>query len=319
MTKLHDIKQEILDRAKAGEITPEAAVKEFEARVMPGRTYVPKDRDARKAQYATDKELRLRARHSSVPFISSAFNDLFRLTQGLTLVGGVSGQGKSTTAANIVAGFFEAADEKRKAIVLTNEETSEAVYNRVAAIQTKNSFFDLQRGKLKPQSVGEVEDQAHLIMDRLIIEAGDSVYEMNYLEDVMGALNYAREVQNVGLIILDYYQTVNSSREFPDESPYQVLKRLGSFLKDYGRSAPVPVVCFAQLKNRSESPDFKERVEGDRTIFNHAFTAVEIVPDFQTCITKFMVVKDRFGFGQGKEIEMEYINGWYQPVGGSTL
>jgi replicative DNA helicase len=317
LSQLKDIKKEIVERARAGELTPEQAVQEFEKRALPGRTYQPKDRDARKRQYYTDRDLRLRARSTSVPFISSAFNPIFKLSQGLVLVGGVSGQGKSTTAANIVAGFLDNSD--RKAIVLTNEETSESVYNRVAAIQTRNSFFDLQRGKLPPTAVQEVEDQANLLMDRLIIEAGDSVYEMNCIEDVEGALEYAAGVKDVGLILLDYYQTVNTSRECPDDSPYQVLKRLGFYLKDYGRRAAVPVVCFAQLKNRSESPDFKERVEGDRTIYNHAFTVVEIVPDFKTCITKFTVHKDRFGYGQGKEIEMEYVNGWYQPVGGGSL
>ena len=160
MTKLHDIKKEILAKADAGEITPQQAVQEFERRVMPGRTYQPKDKNERLKQYATDKELRLRARQSSVPFISAEFNGLFKLSQGLVLVGGVSGQGKSTTAANIVAGFLANSDDKKKAIVITNEETSEAVINRVACIQLGYSFFELQKGRMLADKLNEVTQLA---------------------------------------------------------------------------------------------------------------------------------------------------------------
>jgi hypothetical protein len=52
-------------------------------------------------------------------------------------------------------------------------------------------------------------------------------------------------------------------------------------------------------------------VQNDKTIFNHAFLAIEIEPDFETLTTKFTIHKDRFFGHTGKEVQMEFKGGRY--------
>lgn len=280
--------------------------------IMATRTFVPPSRSDLAKQYASDKDLRERALRSCIPFIHDHFSDNYRLTQGLTLVGGVSGQGKSTTTANVLSAFLNTSNDK-KALVITNEESAEAVFNRVACVLTKKNFFALHRGKMNAADRREVEDMANLLFDRIVVvyEGG---WDMTCLEDVQSVLEHVA-TGGYGIAVIDYLQTVAFSKERPDMEPFQVSKTLGLYLKDYGRRVPMPVVVFAQLKTRSENGEFKDRIENDKTIYNHAFSCIEIIPDFETGITKFIIHKDRFGMGQGEKIDMQYVDGRYEPVG----
>lgn len=315
MSNVKLITDNIVDKLEKKEITPQQAIEEVAKSMMTKRKYVPPTIDDVKQKYVTNLVLRDRALASTVPFIDPGVGSEFKLSQGLILVGGVTGQGKSTTSANLIAGFLNA-EPKKKVLVITNEENTAAVYDRVACVLLKFNFKSYYAGKLSKSQTEEVRDLSRSLMNQITVEEGSIKYDMTCLEDVEAALVHASE-GGYGLACLDYLQTVCHSSEDPNLEPVQVSKRLGFFLKDYSRKVEIPVIVFVQLKPQDAAPDFASRIMNDKTIMTHAFMAVEVVPEFDTQQSRFVFHKDRFGEAQGKEIVMEYVGGRFQPIEGS--
>jgi hypothetical protein len=310
MSSIKLVKQEVLEKMAAGEMSLNTGAEKLINATRASSQYRPPNLQKRREQYYQDRELRELSLHNGVPLcVPALFARDFRLPPGLVLFGGVSGQAKTTTAANLVAGYLEYNPTKH-ILTLSNEEMSESFYNRVACIHLKHNFADFQNGRLDAISRSEVEDHAQTLMDRLIVDAGGGDFKMDCLEHVQAALEYAAQ-QGVGLVVFDYFQTVSRSETNEDMEHFRVLKEMGSYLRDYGRRSAVPVAVFAQLKPTSQAPDFKSRVEMDRTIYNDAFMAVEVVPNFETKTTKFVLHKDRLGIWPAREIEMKFVGGRY--------
>lgn len=303
----------VIRAIKDGTMSPTEAVKVVNemtpVELRLGRQYKPKGKEARATQYAKKKALRREMLINRVPFIHRDFLPDFFLCQGLILVAAMSGNSKSTTAANVLACFAKECPSG-KAVVITNEESADAVYDRVSCILTKTSYIDLYKGKLSPQDEDMIEDTSHHLMDAIEVVDDDS-WDMSCLEDVQSVLEYAAK-DGVNLVILDYLQTVTWSRKDPNKESFQISKDLGLYLKDYGKRVGVPIVTFAQLKPKTESGELHNRIQNDKTIYNHAFTVIEVVPDFQTLMTTFTIHKDRFGYVQGKEVVLKFNHGRYE-------
>jgi hypothetical protein len=92
------------------------------------------------------------------------------------------------------------------------------------------------------------------------------------------------------------------------------LKDFGFYLKDYGIRSTVPIVNFVQLKSDAESTDFADRVQNDRTIYNHAENVIEIRPDFETKKTTFRFHKGRFLANQNDARVLAWNFGRYEAV-----
>jgi transposase-like protein len=67
------------------------------------------------------------------------------------------------------------------------------------------------------------------------------------------------------------------------------------------------------MKENSDE-EFKDRVENDKTIYNHAFQAIEIVPDFDASTSKFIIHKDRFGYKQGRTLHAKFNDGRFEAL-----
>jgi hypothetical protein len=266
----------------------------------------PQTAEERRERARRDRERREAALQNSVPFISP--NAGFSLGRGFNLICGQSGQSKSTTSANIVAGAVEYT--KGNILVMSNEETSSAVYDRVACILTHTPFQKFYHRRLTGQQLTAVEKAADLVADRVEVLDFESHLSMGVVEDVERVLSWAPK--HYSLIVLDYVQNVNASREDPQATSWDISKRLGRFLKDLSQELTNPLVVFAQLKPKSHSEDISDRIQNDKTLFNHALLCVEIVPDFETRETTFKIHKDRFGPMQGKEVNMRFREGWYE-------
>lgn len=306
--------EEIYEKLKTGELDPEEAVKLNLQRLQTTkRLYIPPTTEDIRGEYRSDLEIWRKGRDSQIPFISEEATS-FRLSQGLVLLGGISGQGKSSVAANIIAGFLKFKPEL-KALMVTNEESTASVYDRIACILLRSNFLAYYNRELDLETEQRIQEQSELLGNSVIVEGGSRAYDMTCLEDVQAVLVHMSE-GGYGLCLLDYLQTVTWSRERPDLEPMQVSKRLGDFFKRFSSKVPMPLCVFVQLRSKgAENNDFKSRVENDRTIFNHAFAAVEIIPDFETGITKFVTVKDRFQTAREEtEVEMKFIGGRFEPL-----
>lgn len=272
----------------------------------------PKDlQEVLTAKYHLEKDRRKDAFKRAIPFIGSEFDGIYALTQGLILVAAKSGNAKSTTAANILAHFLES-DKVGRAIVISNEESLESIYNRIACGMAKLPFIQYHKGELSQEKCEFIESSAEaIIRSGRVLVVDDGEWDMTILEDVQAVLEFAAK-QDVKLVIIDYLQTVNTSSQHPDWDSFRVSKELGFFLKNYGKRVTLPVVVFAQLKPQSESADIMSRFQNDRTIYNHAFDVIEVVPDFETRTTSFIIHKHRFGYAQGKTVTMYFNNGRYE-------
>jgi hypothetical protein len=314
-------KMKLIQDLQQGLISPEESVKAFQS--LPangqkgGRVYNPKSTDERKAQYASARRVRSAARQARIPFVSKFFLPDFYLGQGLTIVGAESGRAKSTTCANILHGYLQSVRD-RPALVLANEEAADAVYDRSACIALKSSYTEFFRGSASPGEERRVVDYVeNQIIPRVeVIE--DGAYDMSYLEDVQSVLETAA-TSNVGLVLIDYLQAITQSRKQPDLEAFQISKLFGHYLKDYGKRNGFPVVCFVQLHPESVGPTMASRIQNDKTIFNHAFTAIEIKPDFETLTTVFKVHKDRFFGHTGAEVTCAFKGGRYVFNGEESL
>jgi replicative DNA helicase len=276
-----------------------------------GRKYTASDEKSRRESYMRDRELRRIALAARVPFIDSETG--IQVYPGLVLIGGVSGKGKTTLLANMLAGFVK--HSQKKAVVITNEESLGSLYDRVACILASVNFNRFYEGRLSAADMAMVEDTALEVMKQIEV-VDNPAYDMSCMEDVQSVLEHAAHEQ-LGLAALDYHQTVNSSRVDPSLESFSVLKRLGFWLKDYSKRVPIPILNLVQLRKGSEGEEFKERIENDRTIYNHAFQCIEVLPDFDARQTTFKVVKDRYGQQQTSEIVMKYVDGKFCYDGGS--
>ena len=272
-----------------------------------GRKFTPPTEQALLELYDSDEKMRERALEAQIPFISE--NTGFVLYPGLVLIGGVSGRGKSTLAANILAGFLTTKN-KGEALVISNEESLGSIYNRIACIMLGLSFFKYHNGRYTERERRSVREAAQDIIKRVKVcqVAG---WDMSIMEDVQAMLEYAAE-SGSSIALADYFQTISTSRKHPDLESFQVHKRFGFWLKDYACKVPMPVVMFAQLKTDSENHEIKDRIENDRTIANHAFQVIEVVPDFDACNSNFKMHKDRFGGQTNKDITMSFKEGRFE-------
>lgn len=260
----------------------------------------------RKEAARRDRERRETARVNSIPFISPLSE--ITLGRGFNLICGQPGQSKSTTAANLVAGAVEYSNAN--ILVMSNEETSSAVLDRIACILTHTPFQRYYNKKLTGTQTAAVESTADIVAERVQVLDFESAYNMSIVEDVEAVL--AQAPNNFGLIVFDYIQNTTSSREREDLLTWDISKRLGLFLKNMSQTLTVPLVVFAQLRPKAAIEAIAERIQNDKTLFNHALQCIEIVPDFETRETTFKVHKDRFGPMQGKEVKMQFRDGWYE-------
>lgn len=321
MADIKDIKSSLIQKARDGEITASEAFASFEkispGQIRTGRIYEQKDQNARISQYRESRAIRRAIRANRVPFISKAFLPGLWLSQGLALVGAKSGRAKSTTASNVLAGFLRGVPD-RTAIIVSNEEATDAIYERTACILLELNYVELSKGNFSLKEEAAVEDCITQFIIPRVEVVEDGKFNMSYIEDVQSVLETAAN-DKVGLVIVDYLQCITQSRNEPTLESFQISKKLGLYFKDYGKQHGVPVVCFAQLSDGASGADFAGRVQNDKTFFNHAFLAIEIEPDFETLTTKFKVHKDRFFGHTGKEVVMDFKGGRYEPQGGEAL
>lgn len=314
-------KMKLIQDLQQGLISPEESVKAFQslppAGQKGGRVYNPKSTDERKAQYASARRVRGAARAARIPFVSKFFLPDFFLGQGLTIVGAESGRAKSTTCANILHGYLQSVRD-RPALVLANEEAADAVYDRAACIAQRTNYTEYFRGNCSAADEQRINDYVEEKIIPRVEVIDDGAYDMSYLEDVQSVLETAA-TSNVGLVLIDYLQAITQSRKNPELEAFQVSKLFGLYLKDYGKKNSFPVVCFVQLHPESVGPTLASRIQNDKTIFNHAFAALEIKPDFETLTTKFKVHKDRFFGHTGAEVVCDFKGGRYVFNGEESL
>lgn len=298
-------------------ISPEELVKKQEAKTLSKglRAYKPRSTEARLSLYDEDAARAELAQKQRIVLFDPGCG--IYVQPGFVIVGGVSGKGKSNVTGNLAGGYIKNGG-KKPIIILSNEESSAAIYDRIACVQLDYNFYSLKNGTASPkmrrdikEAVAEIAKQVEIITD------GD--FKTDTYEDVLSVMEYVVG-SDAGLFIGDYWQNVNTSREEPQMETFRLSKRMGFKMKELGERATIPIVWLAQMssasgKGASAIVDVKERVENDKSLFNHCHQFIDLTPDFETSTTTFKVWKDRYGGTQGQEVVMKFVGGRYEYEG----
>ena len=245
-------------------------------------------------------------------------NDDFRgkvpfFPRNVILAAAETGVGKSTICSNLAT---RAMLQKQRILILTNEENVGDVYNRITcnimgwAYVDHGSFTDEQRKKFS--------EMTPLLAQRIEV-VGNSRNGLTGLtttiEGVEQVLNSIVKNDNkFDLIMVDYYQNIDKSTEFPHLSDWQVQYRFCKFIDQYKNISPATIVILAQLKSSKDKElPFKEAIEGRKTILNISTCAMRVTKDAEEKRTGFEIVKSRFTEGLGTTTYVGFNKGQYVP------
>ena len=115
--------------------------------------------------------------------------------------------------------------------------------------------------------------------------------------------------------MIDYFQQIKKSVKNPNKKGLDVLTDLRMWLGKYIRTSNIPVVLFAQLHSlgKRNNAELDSRIKDCPSVYETATVCVEVIPDFETKTTKFLIKKDRFGF-TGMKIECAFDKGKYVEI-----
>ena len=252
----------------------------------------------------------------SAVFLDNAFQQYIPyFTNNLILIGARSGNGKSTITANLALNGLK---QDKNVLIITNEEIVSDVYNRITCLA--NGWFYVDHKSFSPEQIEFFNKQYPALGKKVRVVAdhhnGRSGLTTTY-EGVKSILESLHKTTNkYDIIIIDYFQNVSSSLEFPNLEEWKVLDKLSHFLDGFRKVYNAPIVLLAQLKSTKEDSDtpYKERIERCKSIYNMSTCAIEVeaIPDQLS--TKFTIHKSRFSQGIGKSIIMGFYRGMYIPL-----
>ncbi len=227
--------------------------------------------------------------------------------ENLYLFCAYSGSGKSTVAANI---SFPLWKQKKKVLVISNEEDAKDIIFRIACLDKGYNFNDWKKNLMPIDCIKEVAMLYDDITD--YVKVVDVKWEKGgtqRIEMIKGVLETIRG-NGYSCAIIDYFQLIQYSLDDPSHSRYDVLNDFRNWINIYIKSCEVPIVLFAQLHStgkRGESLD--SRIKECSNIIEPATVIIEVVPNFEDSTSSFCVWKDRFGIAQGTKIVCPFDKG----------
>ncbi len=264
------------------------------------------------------------AAKNKMVFINDDFEDAIPFFQkNIILLAGQTGDGKSTTVANLIRSVIcnknPVTGQKRRALVITNEEATEDVFNRVTCLSKGWDYKN--HDKFTEEQVATFNRMLGILAKRGVLTVidknyGGSTNTTSTLEgicQIFDSLIANKEYFDV--VLIDYYQNVISSRDNPSLGPYQVQELLANKLDGYKNVYPAAIVLMAQVapQDKDGKVPFKIRIEGRKSILNVATCCVEIIADKEERVTKWRIHKSRFNGSAGQTITTGWKKGEYVP------
>lgn len=188
----------------------------------------------------------------------TGFSGLDRVLVGmgnsdLVLVGARPGMGKTSFALNIATNVAQST--KKKVCVFSLEMSAEQLVSRILSSEALVDSHELRSGKLSGDSWEKIADASSRLAgcDILIDDtSGLTVTEMKAK---------LRRVDNLGLVIVDYLQLMQSDRRI--DNRVQEVAEISRSLKIMAKELSVPIICCAQLSRGPESRTDKKPMLSD--------------------------------------------------------
>ena len=209
-----------------------------------------------------DRLEELAASDQAIPGLSTGLKDLDRAISGLNnsdliLLAARPGMGKTSMALNIL---LDAGKRSGKKVAFFSLEMSRE--QLALRLISSECFVDNQKlvtGKLSDQDWESVAAAADSLNRSTIYIDDDSSVT------VADILAKCRRVENLGLIVIDYLQLMQSSgkQSRGNENRQQIVSDISRSLKIMAKELNVPVLCLSQLSRANESRQDKRPMLSD--------------------------------------------------------
>ena len=205
----------------------------------------------------------LSAAGNRIPGISTGLADLDRVTLGLNkseliLIAARPGMGKTSIALNMA--LHAALNEHQTVAIFSLEMSREQLVTRLLSRAALIPSQNLLTGQLSDQQWRDVSDAAQAI------SATDIRIDDNPTLTVSDMNAQCRRVANLGLVVIDYLQLMQSAgsgHTWSNESRTQAVSDISRMLKIMAKELNVPVICLSQLSRANESRQDKRPMLSD--------------------------------------------------------
>lgn len=205
----------------------------------------------------------LAASDSAVPGISTGLADVDRAISGLNnsdliLLAARPGMGKTSLALNIL---LHAGKHAHKSVVFFSLEMSR---EQLAMRLLSNEAF-IDNKKLVLGDLND-EDWSNIAVASAALNKTSILIDDNPSLTVADMLAKCRRVDDLGLIVIDYLQLMQSAggkNKYSGESRQQVVSDISRSLKIMAKELNVPILCLSQLSRANESRNDKRPMLSD--------------------------------------------------------
>lgn len=244
--------------------------------------------------------------------------------KNLILIGGDTGDGKSTTVANIVFSTITkvnpATGKAGRVLVLSNEEAPEDFYNRVTALSkgwaytNHDQFTDEQRKTYSEHIPIWAKNGRLTIIGDVYQGVPGWTTTVEGIEAVFN--NLIRDNDIYDTVIIDYYQNIRNSKIDPKLDEFNCQRKLCGILDQMKLRYPGAIIVMAQMKKLVDADDttpFNVRLKGSKMISDKATFVCELIPERKLLKSIWRVWKSRFTEAVGRDIETGYDKGKFVP------
>ena len=195
--------------------------------------------------------------------VPTGFSGVDRLLVGMgksdmVLIGARPGMGKTSFALNIAtmaAQRFRAEGSDKCVCIFSLEMSNEQLVQRVLASEAMVDSTSLRSGALTPEEWSKLAETSSVLADLNILV--DDTTGMT----ITGMKAKLRREKNVGMVIIDYLQLMQSDRRI--DNRVNEIGDISRNLKIMAKEFNVPVICCAQLSRGPESRTDKKPMLSD--------------------------------------------------------
>ena len=240
---------------------------------------------------------------------ATGFRSLDRVLAGmgnsdLVIVGARPGMGKTSFCLNI--GTNVAKQPKKAVAIFSLEMSAEQLVSRVISSEALVDSYALRTGELKP------EEWDHIAQAASSLSGCDILIDDTPGVTVTAMKAKLRRVKNLGLVIIDYLQLMQSDKKI--ENRTQEVSEISRALKILAKELNVPVICCSQLSRGTEGrtnkrpmpSDLRESgsIEQDADViiflyrdefYKNAEGGDTVSPDTEQNVAEIIVAKNRHG------------------------
>lgn len=198
-------------------------------------------------------ELKDKFLNKTIIGLKSGFSDLDAIVQGfqksdLIIIAGRPSMGKTALSLNIAINIIQ--NSKLPILFFSLEMSKEQIMYRLLAMETNINQIRLRNGKLSQNDWVKVNRMINILSKLPLFIDDTSDLSIQNIRSKIKTLMF--EQNQVGLIIIDYLQLMQSSK-LRIENRVQELSQITRSLKIIAREFNIPVIALSQLSRNVEN------------------------------------------------------------------